>query len=740
MEKDITKVVSKVSDIISDDSILEVGQWYWVIDGSDRWLGCITHVGSNYVEMEGVDGKLRVHFDEFHTKCGDRELDPDTHIDSQVRLHQHNVHRLMQEVKELTARLGVAPSLELGDGNETQALAKSNPGKDFNQYSKDLIEAKNKTLPDLFSKIQSANHLMAAWMSAKVIPLKAQAIGMKSVIGNIEDRIFSVELYAGLTEHIEKIADGKPADLTEKIHLLQRRHYMDEECLARYETGGMEFKDISAFDEWLCRADNLSRLLPFSRCAVAFQVRRESKEREACDLHSFINMIGLSDLDKTTFLYIRNGEQVFRMGTSIDFGSKLFPDLSKSETTPRGFWAKMYGNRVDEVITDDRYQGMMEDYRRDLQEYEDGKKLYEAAIATPEAKARAKKKGIEKPDVTCVDVPRPGTRPWDLSDSWVKCSPDSVYYDDIMEKLGENAKHHNKIALVLQGLLDRSPVFHPHPPWQIWTNDGFHSAFELIYDDSRALHAGSAPDFKEYQRRLNKSIKNGSVTVGQEDAWELNEGVKESNRRRSTYGIGRDHYPERFRPYGNPGPGVLAKVLKFSKKLEKCSYAWYRERQGFKFSGDKVDQVRTLFTCSSRRVLNVDAYKPGDFKIFFNDPRTRADYLRWAPLLLEAEEYHAGNRTVCDPALPSPAKSTPEGRRRYRNRKLRQSMMGKVVRLNRVVSTKGGSVYEPGTLWRVDGGTGSNVNVIGVSSDGKDENRRLIVGVSMDSFSLVKKP
>ena len=47
-------------------------------------------------------------------------------------------------------------------------------------------------------------------------------------------------------------------------------------------------------------------------------------------------------------------------------------------------------------------------------------------------------------------------------------------------------------------------------------------------------------------------------------------------------------------------------------------------------------------------VDSVDAYKPGDFKISFNDPRTRADYVKWAPFLLAAEDYHAGKRKVND--------------------------------------------------------------------------------------------
>ena len=38
-------------------------------------------------------------------------------------------------------------------------------------------------------------------------------------------------------------------------------------------------------------------------------------------------------------------------------------------------------------------------------------------------------------------------------------------------------------------------------------------------------------------------------------------------------------------------------------------------------------------------LLNVDAYQVGDFKQFFDDPRTREDYFHWAFLLLTAEDY-----------------------------------------------------------------------------------------------------
>lgn len=34
-----------------------------------------------------------------------------------------------------------------------------------------------------------------------------------------------------------------------------------------------------------------------------------------------------------------------------------------------------------------------------------------------------------------------------------------------------------------------------------------------------------------------------------------------------------------------------------------------------------------------------DPAAPGDYKQFYEDPCTRLDYLRWAPLLLAAENY-----------------------------------------------------------------------------------------------------
>lgn len=230
-------------------------------------------------------------------------------------------------------------------------------------------------------------------------------------------------------------------------------------------------------------------------------------------------------------------------------------------------------------------------------------------------------------------------------------TPDSVFFDDATAQLAEEQARHNRLVLVLQGLLDRSPVMHPHPPWRIWENDGFNAALHLVYDNGRAITPGDAPDFEAYRARLNASIEVGSLTVGQEEAWERIEAEKENAKDKE----GRSVPRYRYRPHSNPGPGTVAKVAEVKKRGKACVFAWTRKKNngrkvwvpkpdqpGWGWNRKVYDDMQVKVTISTGKVLNVSAYTPGDFHQFFDDPRTRADYIRWAPLLLVAEDFHGG--------------------------------------------------------------------------------------------------
>lgn len=694
-----------------DPSAPKVGRWYWVKPKSDPEeerelerdpeLACIVYVGSNYAKVQFVnEGRTeRVHLDEFWQRC-EFVAEPEPYIRFRIELHKRNVHELMDRVKELTARLAITPGHSLSSSNEsaeTQALA-LHTGQPLNDYKAALVLAEEKTLPALFEEIKEENASLSLWLRANLIPLEAEAAALKPAITSIKKRIFSVQLYAGLVEDVEQIADGEPATMTEPVHLIQRRAYMDEECLAQYEAGGMEFKDLSAFDRWLARPSNRYRLLPFPRCIMAFQVRRDRKHRLYGDVLEFFRMIEDEKDDKLTFLYIRNGEQLFRLSTKMDFDAKLFPDMERP--LEGNVYARMFGGfgSIDGLISENEYKGIVEEEAR---------------------REREQDWGVHR-----GGSPRRPPRIRSSSD-YVAFTRESVYYDDIAKHIFSKAEKHNNLVLILQGLLDRSPVLHPHPPWLLWTAEGFGQALRLVYDDSRALSDGEKPDFEAYRASLNARIRVGSVTIGQQAAWKQFEARK-----------GRERHP------GNPGPGKLAHVARYSKRSGQCTYEWARARAKDYWREDAPEEIACSFTTQLTNLLNVDAYKPGDFKKFFSDPRTRAEYLCWAPLLLEAEEYHAGNREVA-PVKPLPKRrKTEDGSYLYHKRKTHKAMVGKAVRLRRTVTTQAGKEYSGGSLWRVVSCLKFLFDLHGITADGREEEAehpedfRCILCVSMTDIEV----
>lgn len=608
---------------------IEIGWWYWVksVDRKDKTdhFMCLVYVGSNYVEFQSpYNRSRRVHFDKFDDECR-REMNPDAVIRKEVEAAQGFVQEKLAEVKKITARLGVEPNLnpEATPADESSRALSILSGTDnVKAYKKALIKAKDEDLPKLFKEIEGAHEDLAIWMKARTIPLNAMVGGMKDCVEKIEDRVFNVSLYAGLTEEIEKISDGPPAKLGEKLRLFQRLLYMDEECLLGYRHGGMTFERIQQFDEWIAERENRDRIFPFPRCAVAFQVRRKEMHRESYgDIATAFVNIRLAQKDKYTFLYIRNGEQLYRLGCDLEFGDLIFPgkdELNLSEPMRARVWRG--SGSIQQIITERHYQDLVKEHERKEREQEEW------------IKANPGKHTIHAPHGIFGDH--------FSENDYEPFNDSSVYFDDIKAEIERRVKQYNRIALIIQGLYDRSEVLHPHLPAKLWDGKNFADLIELVYDGSNLLYHGDPPDFQAYVAMCNASIKVGSVTIGQEDFWEEREAKRFNNAYR--------HYQHknvsRHQPYGNPGPGYIATVQEWRPRSRKALYRWTREFQGWNdWKRQHGDPVPDAAWVPVDRLFNVSGYKPGDWKQFFQDPRTRADYLGWAVWLLTAEEFHAGN-------------------------------------------------------------------------------------------------
>jgi hypothetical protein len=87
-------------------------------------------------------------------------------------------------------------------------------------------------------------------------------------------------------------------------------------------------------------------------------------------------------------------------------------------------------------------------------------------------------------------------------------------------------------------------------------------------------------------------------------------------------------------------------VYEWTRKSQRGKKRWVPSpnRPGWGRHVRDYDDIPVRMEVPIGEVFNVSAYTPGDYRQFFEDPRTRRDYLQWAPILLAAEEYHAGRK------------------------------------------------------------------------------------------------
>jgi hypothetical protein len=608
-------VVSEVEETEAPAETVKLGDWYWLAmpeAGQDLYdsdlrksvvltgpqLVCVVHIGTNFVKVEDVGGHgWRVHFNRFDARLT-HEPDAAAVWMQRGATQQAIIAGIMREVNDLTAALSLQPSAIAS--SETQALAQLGD-VDVNGYKTELAQAKTQ-LPELFAQMEVEHKKLARIMMANTLPLRAQSGDLSTLVKAIDARVLNIDLYAGLSEETVKIQDGAPAAYDEKLCVRQRMLFMDEECLPFYTAGGMKFAEVEAFDSWLCK--HYTTLLPEPRCVVAFRVRRHERTYDGLnDIASFIAFWHESRDDMSTYLYIRNGEQVYRLCTKFDFGEHLFPNAA-ALSTGEELMMQPGGSDIDIIPKreyDERHAAW-QTWKRDVYK------------KTP-------KKDRWRTDYSDRKITYSG---------WVPFTPDSVYYDDANAVLAKDVAHYNRVALILQGLFDRSMCLHPHAPVQTWNAEGFNRAIKLVYDDGLALAPTAKPDWHAYWSRCNAALRVGSMTVGQHRQW-----------REQT----REHYEDKYssavvRKPGDKGPSRVHAVAKISRD-GKVTYSYTRETNTYDSRTRDYKIAGCRFTCDRSEVFNVDAYEPGDFRRFYDDPRTRREYMQWARFLLAAEDYKA---------------------------------------------------------------------------------------------------
>lgn len=162
---------------------------------------------------------------------------------------------------------------------------------------------------------------------------------LSSVFSDLQDKIAKVsriigaiELYLGVNEEIVQIQQGEPAPVDTQISLRQMILYMDEEA-AILDGGGIDWTRVEEFDTWLQDKSHLERIFPEPKGIVVLRPSRQDKYRTD---NSYYNS-EMKDKNLFSYLLIRNGDNLYRVYTSIKMGERFFPTLEESAEVEKLF-------------------------------------------------------------------------------------------------------------------------------------------------------------------------------------------------------------------------------------------------------------------------------------------------------------------------------------------------------------------------------------------------------------------
>lgn len=141
---------------------------------------------------------------------------------------------------------------------------------------------------------------------------------MNKIIHKMTRIVAVFELYLGVEEEVVQIVQGTPD--SGPIHIRQLVLYMDEE-VGDPTDGGIDFRKVDDFDDWIVDDRNFEKVIPESKGLVA--IRPSRQERRYSDdpmVNAFLNA-----KNSQCYILIRNGDNLYRIWVDMSIGEVFFP-------------------------------------------------------------------------------------------------------------------------------------------------------------------------------------------------------------------------------------------------------------------------------------------------------------------------------------------------------------------------------------------------------------------------------
>ena len=361
--------------------------------------------------------------------------------DELARLSQ-DVAALQQALQHVTVHVGGA-----GEAAGLEAITAIVPVDDRSPGGFKIALARVRQLAQAKqAELQARQTELQGILAEKLAVANALLAPLQELVGQIEEAIWTVNLYLGKDEEIVRLRDGEPAPASTPISVRQLVLAMDEECAVAAEEGGIDARSIAQFDAWLLeRPEHLDQVLPEPKGVVVLVPRRQSK-----DYGDPWSNRAAQEADRQSYFLIRNGERLYRICTDFIVGTTLLPRRDE-------FLDFFVEERID----------------------------------------------------------------WETRErTRVPLEPGSHAYMEAEKRADARGRHYFRIGLILQGLIDRTPVFHPLPgAIQVTRPEAYDQGWLRIIADAEPALGDGHERFRDWHARLNATLDVGMRVIGAFSGW-----------------------------------------------------------------------------------------------------------------------------------------------------------------------------------------------------------------------------
>lgn len=178
--------------------------------------------------------------------------------------------------------------------------------------------------------------------------LHAQGLrdSLRTQMARFGEGLSLLNAYCSGTKGITFLARGDRAPSSDPYSVFQSRVYLAEELGLIANLVDMDHRDMASIDEWLMSSDRWKKLLPHPKCILVSRICRDRREYPHADAfeqmyHNHFNMESL--------VWVRDGENVWRFATDIQFEERVFPASDDAPQLVRhiqeAIWKNYWGGK-----------------------------------------------------------------------------------------------------------------------------------------------------------------------------------------------------------------------------------------------------------------------------------------------------------------------------------------------------------------------------------------------------------